>query len=217
MVNHTLIESKLQPALAAGKVLRRPQLAPPAEFRDGAATLALACAPAGYGKSTLLACWMEVLAADGFACGWLTLDPDDDDPARLMRHLIAAFRTADPRLGQHATGELEKRAYGPWILSAMRWLARLKRLRGTAFDPFGYSVERRAERQLIDTYERVIDELLRGLSLDNHELAVEIAAIPEQIRGYGHVKTRHLRTAKAREAELLAAFRMPAARLSAAE
>jgi indolepyruvate ferredoxin oxidoreductase len=116
-----------------------------------------------------------------------------------------------------ATGELKKRAYGPWMLSAMRWLARLKRLRGTILDPFGYATERRIERQLIGAYEQVIDELLAGLSLDNHELAVEIAAIPEQIRGYGHVKIRHLRTAKAREAELLAAFRTPAARLSAAE
>jgi ATP/maltotriose-dependent transcriptional regulator MalT len=53
-----------------------------------------------------LAGWLDTLAADGFACGWLTLDPDDDDPARLMRHLIAAFQAADPRLGQHATGEL---------------------------------------------------------------------------------------------------------------
>ena len=69
----------------------------------------------------------------------------------------------------------------------------LRRLRGTAFDPFGYSAERRTERRLIGAYEEVIEELLAGLGLDNHELAVEIARIPEQIRGYGHVKERHLR------------------------
>ena len=63
----------------------------------------------------------------------------------------------------------------------------------------------------------MVEELLGGLSLDNHELAVEIARVPEQIRGYGHVKARHLRAAKAREAELLAAFRAPATRLTAAE
>jgi indolepyruvate ferredoxin oxidoreductase len=116
-----------------------------------------------------------------------------------------------------ATGELQKRAYGPWMLTAMRWLASLKRLRGTAFDPFGYSADRRTERALIGAYEQVVEELLGGLSPDNHELAVEIARIPEQIRGYGHVKVRHLRVAKAREAELLAAFRAPATRLTAAE
>ena len=97
------------------------------------------------------------------------------------------------------------------------WLARLKRLRGTAFDPFGYCAERRTERELIGEYEQVVEELLGGLSPDNHALAVELARVPEQIRGYGHVKARHLRAAKAREAELLAAFRAPATRLTAAE
>ena len=116
-----------------------------------------------------------------------------------------------------ATGELEKRAYGPWVLTAMSWLARLKRVRGTAFDPFGYSAERRTERRLIGEYERVIDELLAGLTRENHELAVAIAGIPEQIRGYGHVKQRHLELARQREAELLAAYRAPVTRLSAAE
>ncbi len=132
---------------------------------------------------------------------------------KLKIHLAPPlFAARDP-----ATGELQKRAYGPWMLTAMRWLARLKRLRGTAFDPFGYSADRQIERALIGAYEQVLGELLSGLSLDNHELAVEIAGIPEQIRGYGHVKARHLRTAKAREAELLAAFRVPATRLTAAE
>ncbi len=132
---------------------------------------------------------------------------------KLRIHLAPPLLAArDP-----ATGELQKRAYGPWMLTAMGWLARLKRLRGTAFDPFGYSAERRTERALIGAYEQVVEELLGGLSLDNHELAVEIARVPEQIRGYGHVKARHLRAAKAREAELLAAFRAPATRLTAAE
>jgi len=116
-----------------------------------------------------------------------------------------------------ATGELKKRAYGPWILVAMGWLARLSRLRGTPFDPFGRSAERRTERRLIGAYEEVIEELLAALSLDNHQLAVEIARMPEQIRGYGHVKERHLTTARQREAELLAAFRAPSSRLTAAE
>jgi indolepyruvate ferredoxin oxidoreductase len=115
-----------------------------------------------------------------------------------------------------ATGRLEKRAYGPWVLHAFRLLARMKRLRGRWLDPFGHSAERRTERQLITDYGRVIAELLRGLSADNYSLAVEIARIPEQIRGYGHVKQRHLATARQHEAELLAAFRAPAAGLTAA-
>ena len=116
------------------------------------------------------------------------------------------------------TGHLKKRAYGPWMLTAFKYLARLRRLRGTWLDPFGRSEDRRTERRLITEYEAVLEELLQGLSPDNHALAVEIARIPEQIRGYGHVKARHLQAAKAREAELLAAFRQPAeVRLSAAE
>ena len=136
-----------------------------------------------------------------------------EGPARLRIHLAPPlWATRDP-----ATGELQKRAYGPWILVAMGWLARLRRLRGTAFDPFGYSAERRIERGLIGAYEEVVEELLAGLGLDNHEVAVAIARIPEQIRGYGHVKQRHLEQARRREAELLAAYRAPSARLTAAE
>jgi indolepyruvate ferredoxin oxidoreductase len=115
-----------------------------------------------------------------------------------------------------ATGHLKKRAYGPWIFTAMRYLARMKGLRGRWLDPFGHSAERRTERRLITDYESVIAELLTRLSPENYGLAVEIAQIPEHIRGYGHVKQRHLEAAKSREAELLAAFRAPPAGLTAA-
>ncbi|HCV45394.1 MAG TPA: indolepyruvate ferredoxin oxidoreductase family protein, partial [Deltaproteobacteria bacterium] len=80
------------------------------------------------------------------------------------------------------SGEPVKTAYGAWILSAMNLLARFKFLRGTAFDPFGKTAERKMERRLIEEYEQTIEELLRGLSKKNHALAVEIARIPEQIR-----------------------------------
>jgi indolepyruvate ferredoxin oxidoreductase len=115
------------------------------------------------------------------------------------------------------TGRLEKRAYGPWMLRLMRHLARLKRLRGTPFDPFGYTAERRLERRLIAEYEAVLEEALRHLTPANHDVAVELARLPEQIRGFGHVKARHLGVAKRRESELLAALRAPETRLSAAE
>jgi indolepyruvate ferredoxin oxidoreductase len=125
---------------------------------------------------------------------------------------------APPLLAQRdpATGHLKKRAYGPWIFTAMRWLAQMKGLRGRWLDPFGHSADRRTERRLIAEYETVVEELLAKLSPENYGLAVEIARIPEQIRGYGHVKLRHLASAKRRETELLAAFRAPDAGLTAA-
>jgi indolepyruvate ferredoxin oxidoreductase len=105
------------------------------------------------------------------------------------------------------TGEPEKQAYGRWMLGAFRLVARLKGLRGTRFDPFGRSVERKMERRLIEEYEAIVEELLGGLTAANHSTAVELASIPDRIRGFGPVKERFLRHAKAREAELLAAFR----------
>src|SRR5437868_8930257 len=119
------------------------------------------------------------------------------------------FHLAPPLMNKPdaRTGEPKKSSYGPWMMSAFRVLAKLKGLRGTAFDVFGKTAERRVERQLITDYEALIDELLPRLAAHNHALAVELAAIPEQIRGYGHVKERHLKAAKAKEAELVAAFR----------
>jgi indolepyruvate ferredoxin oxidoreductase len=84
---------------------------------------------------------------------------------------------------------------------------RFKFLRGTAFDPFGHGAERRTERKLIADYEATLSEVLEKLNPDNHHLAVAIAAIPEKIRGFGHVKMRHLAAAKADEAALLEQFR----------
>ncbi|MFO1067538.1 MAG: indolepyruvate ferredoxin oxidoreductase family protein [Geminicoccaceae bacterium] len=106
-----------------------------------------------------------------------------------------------------ATGEPRKKAYGPWMLQAFRLLARLRRIRNTAWDPFRFTADRRIERQLIADYERTMEEVLAGLDADHLATAVELAALPEQIRGFGPVKERHIVHARAREAELLAAFR----------
>jgi indolepyruvate ferredoxin oxidoreductase len=95
-------------------------------------------------------------------------------------------------------------------------LARFKFLRGTAFDPFGRTHERQRERALIGEYRSVIDELLATLTPKNIGLAAEIASIPEGIRGYGHVKLRHLKAAKQSEAELLEAYRAGKAKVPAA-
>ncbi len=116
-----------------------------------------------------------------------------------------------------ASGLPKKRAFGPWIFTAFRWLARFKGLRGTPLDPFGHTADRRRERALIGEYETLIEELIAGLGHDNHALAVELAAIPERIRGYGHIKIAHLADAKAREAELLKAWRNPETARTAAE
>ncbi len=124
---------------------------------------------------------------------------------RLKLHLAPPlWAKTDP-----ATGEPRKRQFGAWMLSAMRVLARLRLLRGTPLDVFGYSSERRMERQLITDYERVVTELLEKLDASRVPLAAEIAAIPEFVRGYGPVKERHLADAKAREAQLLSQWRDP--------
>jgi indolepyruvate ferredoxin oxidoreductase len=94
----------------------------------------------------------------------------------------------------------------------------LKGLRGTAFDVFGYTQERRTERRLIDDYMLLLDELTRDLTPENHNLAVQLAMIPEQIRGFGHVKEKNLARAKANESALLETFRSkPGKFASAAE
>ncbi len=107
------------------------------------------------------------------------------------------------------SGELLKQEFGPWMMTAFRVLAGFKFLRGTKLDIFGYSAERRQERQLIADYEKTVDELVSGLTSQNHEIAVAIAAIPEHIRGYGHVKDQHIEKVRDEEAALLRAFRDP--------
>ena len=105
------------------------------------------------------------------------------------------------------TGEPIKSTFSSWIFPVLKMLSRFKFLRGTAFDLFGKTKERRMERQLIKEYEQTIKELLLGLTKKNHNIALEIAKIPEQIRGYDMVKQRHFETAKSNEKKLLAKFR----------
>ncbi|MFW5680092.1 MAG: indolepyruvate ferredoxin oxidoreductase family protein, partial [Pseudomonadota bacterium] len=126
-----------------------------------------------------------------------------DGPVKVNFHLAPPlFAPKDEQ------GRLRKQRFsGWWTLPVFRLLARLKGLRGTAFDPFGWTDERRTERRLIVEYEALLDELVGGLRPETHALAVELAAIPERIRGFGHVKARHLAEAKAKEADLLEAFR----------
>jgi indolepyruvate ferredoxin oxidoreductase len=122
------------------------------------------------------------------------------------------YHLAPPMMAKtNDRGELQKQKFGPWMLSAFRLLARFKGLRGTALDPFGRTEERKMERALIAQYEGSIEEILQSLDADNHAAAVEVARIPEQIRGYGHVKVRHLVQAQQQWTAALAAFRRPQA------
>ena len=137
------------------------------------------------------------------------------DPAFLQR-LSAQFE-GTPRLGFNlappllarrdpATGRLLKREYGPWMLTAMRLLARLKFLRGGALDMFGRTEERRMERALIGEYQAMIERVLAGLTPARLADAVALAASVDQIRGFGHVKHANVTKVREAQAQLLAAY-----------
>ena len=120
------------------------------------------------------------------------------------------FHLAPPLFAKKdAQGRLIKQEFGGWMLGVFKLMAKLRFLRGGALDVFGRTDERRGERQLIVDYFATVERLLATLDGGNVDLAAEIAAIPEHIRGYGHVKEEHLHKAKAREAELLAQWNNP--------
>lgn len=129
------------------------------------------------------------------------------------------FHLAPPLLASRdpQTGHLLKRRYGPWMRHAFRLLARMKRLRGTVFDPFGRTAERRRERALIREYEQILDEILERLSPETHEIAVQLARLPERIRGFGHVKEASIARFEAEKEMLLARLRGERPLLRAAE
>jgi indolepyruvate ferredoxin oxidoreductase len=118
---------------------------------------------------------------------------------RLRFHVAGGpFGRRDP-----TTGRLLKREVGPWLMTAFRLMAPLRRWRGSVLDPFRHASERRLARTLLATYEGDLDRILAGLSAENHALAVRIASLPERVRGYGHVREQHaLAVAREREALL---------------
>jgi indolepyruvate ferredoxin oxidoreductase len=130
--------------------------------------------------------------------------------AQFEGDMKVTLHLAPPILGRRdAQGRPSKTAFGPWMLKALAVLARFKGLRGTAFDPFGYTAERRTERALIGQYESLIDEVVRRLTPATLPTAVALLSIPEKIRGFGPVKERHLAAAKAEQGQLLARLRSP--------
>jgi indolepyruvate ferredoxin oxidoreductase len=115
------------------------------------------------------------------------------------------------------TGHPRKVRLGRWMLPVFRLLAKRRNLRGTRWDVFGYSSERRRERRMIAEYETLLDEIVSRLSSATHAIAVQLAALPEDVSGYGHVKLANYERAKRRGAQLLAELRHPAAAKVAAE
>jgi indolepyruvate ferredoxin oxidoreductase len=128
------------------------------------------------------------------------------------------FHLAPPLLARAdpLTGEPRKMEFGPWMLPLFKGLKTLKFLRGTPFDPFGYTEERRMERELVREYERSVEELVKGLSAQNHALAVQIASLPEDMRGFGYIKKRNVEAARRKRDELRARFAAAAAPARAA-
>jgi indolepyruvate ferredoxin oxidoreductase len=132
-----------------------------------------------------------------------------------------SFNLAPPILssGVDALGRPKKRAFGSWMMSVFRVLAKFRFLRGTALDVFGYSADRKLERQLIADYEKDVATVLSQLSPATHDTAAELLSLPDRIRGYGPVKEKAVKDAKARHEQLVAdlANPPPAPRQMAAE
>ena len=131
--------------------------------------------------------------------------------AQFKHGYTVRYNLAPPTISKRdpVTGELQKRQFGPWMLSAFKMLAKFKGLRGGALDIFGKTEERRHERQLIEDYIKQVEEIVSKLNAANHATAVQLASVPDEIRGYGHVKERSIEAAKALEARLLQQFRSP--------
>jgi indolepyruvate ferredoxin oxidoreductase len=131
------------------------------------------------------------------------LETEFEGDYKLQFHLSPPlFTPRDPD-----TGRLIKVTFGPWFMKAFELLSKLKFLRGTPLDVFGYTRHRRLQVQMIRDYRATIEELLGGLTAENLDLAIEIAGIPEHIRGYDLVLERHYEDALTKQSELLDAFR----------
>lgn len=118
------------------------------------------------------------------------------------------FHLAPPMFAKKdKQGRPVKSEFGPWMMKVFGVLAALKPIRGTPLDIFGYSAERKMERALIGEYQKTMDEISGSISSNNRDLAIALAALPLDIRGFGHVKAKNAETAAKKREELLAAFR----------
>jgi len=132
------------------------------------------------------------------------------DPAFLQRiadqfegDFKVHYHLAPPLLAKrNDKGQLVKQKFGPGMLSIFKLLTRLKGLRGSVFDVFARTEERQTEKALITEYIHIVEQLIAQLDSSNHARAVEMASVPESIKGFGHVKERNLMAARQRWAQL---------------
>ncbi len=142
---------------------------------------------------------------DEYKVARLLSQPQFIDKLRRVAAGRFAFHLAPPLLARRdpLSGHPRKMQFGGWVLPIFRTLALMKGLRGRAFDPFGWTAERRIERRLISDYETLVARILASLHPDNFAIAVELASLPLDIRGFGHVKAACIERAVARQKELL--------------
>jgi indolepyruvate ferredoxin oxidoreductase len=128
------------------------------------------------------------------------------------------FNLAPPILSRpdRRTGRPGKIRFGPWMMGVFRMLSALRALRGTAFDIFGYSRERRAEKRMIDDYLADVELVIRSLNTGNHKLAMELLEWPETVRGFGDIKLAALEEAHTRRAALRSELESPSSQSHAA-
>ena len=160
-------------------------------------------------KEAIAKGYHKVLAyKDEYEIARLLKDTGEKACAEFEGTLRLKYHLAPPLLSRKGPdGRPRKRTFGPWMGRVFRLLARGKVLRGTPFDPFGWSAERKAERALINQYERDMAEVLENVTPRTMEIAVELAELPLRIRGFGPVKAEAMEAAAKRREELLAAFR----------
>ena len=145
---------------------------------------------------------------DEYEVARLLLTSRDKARAEFDGDFKMSFNLAPPLLARPGPdGRPTKREFGPWLEKPLRVMAKLKFLRGTFADPFGYTAERRMERDLIDQYEKDMDEVLPLMSEGTRDAIVALAALPLQIRGFGPVKQAAEAKAAKRREELLATIR----------
>jgi indolepyruvate ferredoxin oxidoreductase len=143
---------------------------------------------------------------DEYEVARLSLDPALDEQVRAQFGDGARYQYRLHPPVFRAMGLKHKVSLGPWFRPAFATLVAMRRLRGTALDPFGHTEVRRTERALITEYREVINQLLAGLTSGNHDLAVQIAALPDMVRGYEHIKLATVRAYHEKLAELRAEF-----------
>ena len=176
------------------------------ELRHIPSSSALACA-AAHGLFKLMACKDEYEVARLYTDGAFQRQLEAMFTGDLKLEFLLAppiFSRLDPN-----TGRPVKRSFGPWMMQAFKLLARMKGFRGTLLDPFRFSADRKLERRLLADYEASLDEIAARMTPDNHAIAVQLAALPDAIRGYGPVKRDAAQLANEQREELLAALKAP--------